>query len=123
MEEIKEVSSPQQAIGSPVLEVADSGTQMSAEKPKATSRRRGRHALYNTELQISEPFDSGSFVVRKTILQNVLYSTELQILEPFDSGSFVVRKTILQNYASGKDVMHYVQSTIQTLTSVSTKLI
>ena len=63
------MSSPQQAIGSPVLEVADSGTQMSAEKPKATSRRRGRHALYNTELQISEPFDSGSFVVRKTILR------------------------------------------------------
>lgn len=61
--EIKEQSSPN-PVGSPVVEVEDCGTQMSAEKAKEPPPRKKsrRHALYKEPLQISEPLDCGQFI-------------------------------------------------------------
>ncbi|KAK3089872.1 hypothetical protein FSP39_007235 [Pinctada imbricata] len=57
LEEVTEVTR------SPVLEVADSGTQMSAEKATTSKKRRKQHALYNNDTLISDPIDCGAFVV------------------------------------------------------------
>lgn len=68
--EIKEHSSPN-PVGSPVVEVEDCGTQMSAEKAKEPPPRKKsrRHALYKEPLQISEPLDCGQFIVSITYYQ------------------------------------------------------
>ncbi|XP_056000597.1 uncharacterized protein LOC130048215 [Ostrea edulis] len=61
---IKEVASPNQNLGSSLVEVEDCGTQMSAEKNKEPPSRKKsrRHALYKEPLTISEPLDCGQFI-------------------------------------------------------------
>lgn len=65
---IKEVASPNQNLGSSLVEVEDCGTQMSAEKNKEPPSRKKsrRHALYKEPLTISEPLDCGQFIVSNT---------------------------------------------------------
>jgi hypothetical protein len=66
--EIKETPSPNQNLGSSLVEVEDCGTQMSAERDKEPQCRKKtrRHALYKEPLTISEPLDCGQFIVSNT---------------------------------------------------------
>lgn len=61
LEDITETSSPNKE-GDITVEVEDHGTQMSPAMANKRSRR--KHTLYKESLQISEPLDCGSFVVR-----------------------------------------------------------